>query len=67
MTSSQRPEAESEPASSAPQEPMKSNQSILDQEVRQAEEELTRPVWGLLISGLLAGFGVGIGVLAMAV
>jgi formate-nitrite transporter family protein len=42
--------------------PMKSHQTIIDQEIEQAVEELQRPVAGLLISGLLAGTGIGVGV-----
>jgi formate-nitrite transporter family protein len=43
--------------------PMKSHQTIINQEIEQAVEELQRPVAGLLISGLLAGLGVGVSVL----
>jgi formate-nitrite transporter family protein len=43
--------------------PMKSHQIIINQEIEQAVEELQRPVAGLLISGLLAGLGVGVSVL----
>lgn len=53
--------------SATPEEPLKSYQTILEQEVRQAEEELRRPTIGLLASGLLAGFGVGISLFLMAV
>jgi formate-nitrite transporter family protein len=42
--------------------PMKSHQTIIDQEIEQAVEELQRPVAGLIISGLLAGIGIGVGV-----
>jgi formate-nitrite transporter family protein len=42
--------------------PMKSHQTIINQEIEQAAEELQRPVAGLLISGLLAGIGIGVGV-----
>jgi formate-nitrite transporter family protein len=42
--------------------PMKSHQTIIDQEIEQAVEELQRPAAGLLISGLLAGTGIGVGV-----
>jgi formate-nitrite transporter family protein len=47
--------------------PMKSHQKIINQEIEQAVEELQRPVAGLLISGLLAGLGVGVSVLLIVV
>jgi formate-nitrite transporter family protein len=47
-------------------EPFKSHRLIFDQETTQAVEELQRPARGLLISGLMAGFGIGLGVLAAA-
>jgi formate-nitrite transporter family protein len=47
--------------------PMKSHQTIINQEIEQAGEELQRPVAGLLISGLLAGLGVGVSVLLIVV
>lgn len=42
-------------------------QTILDQEVEQAQEELGRPAAGLFLSGLLAGFGVSVSALLVAV
>lgn len=47
--------------------PLKLQQTILDQEMREAELELARPALGLVLSGLLAGFGVGFSVLIAAV
>lgn len=47
--------------------PFKSYRTIFEQEVQQAVEELKRPAHGLFISGLLAGFGVGLGVFVLAV
>lgn len=47
-------------------EPFKSYRTILRQEVRQAQVELERPALGLLGSGLLAGFGIGISILSSA-
>jgi formate-nitrite transporter family protein len=47
--------------------PLKSYRTILEQEVEQAEEELNRPAHGLLVSGVLAGLGVGVSLLLMAV
>jgi formate-nitrite transporter family protein len=47
--------------------PMKSHQTIIDQEIEQAVEELQRPAAGLLISGLLAGLGIGVSVFLIVV
>ncbi len=47
--------------------PLKSHGKIFDQEVQQAERELERPARGLIVSGLLAGFGLGASVLLLAV
>lgn len=55
--------AQRERADTGP-EPFKSHRLIFDQETTQAVEELQRPARGLLISGLLAGMGIGLGVLA---
>src|ERR1043165_4531586 len=49
------------------QEPQKSYHTILEQHVRQAEEELQRPVAALLLSGLSAGLDLGFGPFLMAV
>jgi len=58
----------------APREPggeeqattLKPLRTILAQEIRQAEEELKRPLLGILLSGLLAGLGIGASTLAVA-
>lgn len=42
------------------------NRTVLETEVEQAVNELKRPAVGLIMSGLLAGFGVGVSVLAIA-
>jgi formate-nitrite transporter family protein len=47
--------------------PLKPHRSILEAEILQAEEELKRPVRGLLVSGLLAGIGIGTSLFLMAV
>lgn len=47
--------------------PFKPYETILEQEVEQAERELRRPAAGLFLSGLLAGFGIGIGVVLAAI
>jgi formate-nitrite transporter family protein len=57
--------ARREPPDTGP-EPFKSHRLIFDQETMQAVEELERPARGLLISGGLAGFGIGLGVLVGA-
>ena len=49
------------------QQPFKAYRVIFEQETRQAVEELKRPAHGLFISGLLAGFGMGVSVLFLAV
>lgn len=46
--------------------PLPPYETILEQEVAQARQELSRPAAGLFLSGLLAGFGVSIGVLLIA-
>jgi formate-nitrite transporter family protein len=46
--------------------PLKPNQTILDDESADALAELQRPSGGLFMSGLIAGFSIGIGVLLMA-
>lgn len=43
------------------EEPLKPYRTILSQEIRQAVEELRRPLQGLFMSGLTAGFSLGIG------
>jgi formate-nitrite transporter family protein len=43
--------------------PLKSYEEILDQELAQAEDELNRPARALLMSGAIAGFGVGMSTL----
>lgn len=50
----------------AEQEPLKSGQIIIGQEMRQAVEELHRPSRGLFASGLIAGLGVGVSLFLMA-
>ncbi len=50
-----------------PAEALKSYQTILDQEARQARMELQRHAHGLVGSGLLAGFGIGISLFSVAV
>lgn len=55
--------------SSAPPEspsPFTSYETMLEQEVAHAEHELARPALGLFLSGLVAGFGVSVGVLLIA-
>jgi formate-nitrite transporter family protein len=52
--------------SPADPQPFKSLQTILDQEMQEAELELARPASGLLLSGLLAGLGVGFSILPIA-
>lgn len=47
--------------------PLKPLRTILDQEMAEAEVELIRPASGLLLSGVLAGIGVGFSVLLIAV
>jgi formate/nitrite transporter FocA (FNT family) len=55
-------------ATDAPQEqPQKSYHTILEQHVRQAQEELDRPAGALLLSGLSAGLDLGFGPFLMAV
>jgi formate-nitrite transporter family protein len=49
------------------QEPQKSYHTILEQHVRQAQEELERPAGALLLSGLSAGLDLGFGPFLMAV
>jgi formate-nitrite transporter family protein len=56
------------PATDVPrQEPQKSYHTILEQHVRQAQEELERPAGALLLSGLSAGLDLGFGPFLMAV
>lgn len=47
--------------------PFKAHRSILEAEIAQAEEELRRPVHGVLISGILAGLAIGTSLFALAV
>lgn len=47
--------------------PLKPLRTILGQEIRQAEEELQRPLKGIFVSGVLAGVGVGASTFAAAV
>ena len=55
-------------ATDAPrQEAQKSYHTILEQHVRQAQEELERPAVALLLSGLSAGLDLGFGPFLMAV
>jgi formate-nitrite transporter family protein len=49
------------------EQPQKSYHTILEQHVRQANEELERPAIALLISGLSAGLDLGFGPFLMAV
>ena len=49
------------------EEPQKSYHTILEQHVRQAQEELERPAVALLLSGLSAGLDLGFGPFLMAV
>lgn len=51
----------------AAEAPLKPLRTILEQEIRQAEEELQRPLKGIFVSGLLAGIGVGASTFAAAV
>jgi formate-nitrite transporter family protein len=46
--------------------PLKSFETIFEQEVSHAERELERPSRGLFVSGLIAGFGIGVSVLLVA-
>jgi formate/nitrite transporter FocA (FNT family) len=56
------------PATDLPrQEAQKSYHTILEQHVRQAQEELERPAGALLLSGLSAGLDLGFGPFLMAV
>lgn len=48
-------------------EPQKPYRIILEQELKQAVEELNRPMKGLFTSGLLAGIGIGISPFLIAV
>lgn len=50
-----------------PQQPLKSYDRILEQEIRLADDEMERPASAIAISGLLAGLGVGISVFLVAV
>lgn len=56
-----------DPAFGTPEAPLKPLRTILDQEIRQAEDELERPLHGIFASGLLAGIGVGASTFALAV
>lgn len=58
---------QTEERQAAGEAPLKSYRTILQQEIRQAEEELERPAKGLFVSGLLAGLGVGVSLFLMAV
>jgi len=49
------------------EEPQKSYDTILEQEVTSAEEEMDRPALALLLSGLTAGLDLGFGPLTMVV
>jgi len=49
------------------QKPQKSYHTILEQHARQAQEELERPAFALLLSGLSAGLDLGFGPFLMAV
>jgi formate/nitrite transporter FocA (FNT family) len=49
------------------EEPQKSYHTILEQHVRQAQEEIERPAGALLLSGLSAGLDLGFGPFLMAV
>jgi formate-nitrite transporter family protein len=48
-------------------EPLKSYERILTEEIRLADAEMDRPASAIAVSGLLAGLGVGISVLLVAV
>jgi formate-nitrite transporter family protein len=56
-------EAEKEQSSRGP---LKSHQAIFEQEVQLAVLELRRPASGLIMSGLLAGFSLGVSVFLIA-
>lgn len=43
-----------------------SYRAIMTREIRQAEREIKRPAAGLIGSGLVAGFGIGVSVMAVA-
>lgn len=73
-----RPRSTSDPAArrgvlsggddrASPALPLRPNQTILEREIRQAVSELRRPALGLFLSGLLAGFGIGLSLLLAAV
>jgi formate-nitrite transporter family protein len=47
--------------------PLKPHRLIFEQETHEALGELQRPAAGLIASGLVAGFGIGLGVLSAAV
>lgn len=47
--------------------PLKRYDTIFEQEVGQAKRELERPARGLIMSGLLAGLGIGTSVLLVAI
>jgi formate-nitrite transporter family protein len=55
------------PPPSGSNPPFKSHRTIFEQEMVQAVEELHRPAVGLLISGLIAGSGVGMSVLLLGI
>jgi len=55
-----------EVSSGSGETPFKPVRTILALEIRQAEQELERPLHGLLVSGVLAGLGVGVSTMAMA-
>lgn len=47
--------------------PLRPYRSILEAEIQQAVVELRRPTVGLVMSGLIAGFGIGTSVFAMGI
>lgn len=49
------------------QGPLKRNRTILEAEIALADEELERPWSGLLMSGIIAGMGIGASLLLLAV
>lgn len=50
-----------------PSQPLKPHYTILEREISQAVGELQRPRNGLFLSGILAGFGLGLSLLLIAV
>lgn len=61
--SSQTPERQASPQARA----LRTSHAMLEMEIRQAVEEVDRPGYGIVLSAVSAGFGIGIGVFLMAV